>query len=158
MVPPERGYNHQHSCTKVEAAVKKLDEFALGIIDNDKRQIEYLNEFEIIDEEQGRLILWRHKNPKIHHWFIQICPALEKWILDVCKEEGIDLSAFGENELEGLKYYTKSLERLDSPILKKLFYSIKGKSENQSVRKLSGWIKLLKENTYKVDINELKNA
>jgi len=158
LVPPNRGYNHQHSCTKVEAVVRNLDEFALGIIDNDKRQIEYLKEFEIIDEEKGRLVLWRHKNDKIHHWFVQICPALEKWILDICEEEDIDLSDFGENKFEGLKYYTKSLERLDSPKLKKLFYSIKGKSENRSVRKLTGWIKLLKDNTYIVDFNELRNA
>ena len=158
LVPTTKGYNHQHNCFKVEATMKGLDSFALGIIDKDERQIKYLKEFEIKDKVNGDLILWRHKNLKKHHWIIQICPALEKLILKICEAENIDVSSFGENALDGLKYYTKSISRLNNPKLQSLFNEVNAKNENVNVRKLKVWVKLLKEKNYRVDINELING
>ena len=60
LVPTTKGYNHQRSCFKVEATMKELNSFALGIIDKDKKQIKYLDKFKIVDEVEGDLILWRH--------------------------------------------------------------------------------------------------
>ena len=158
LVPTKRGYNHQRSCFKVEATMKGLNCFAVGIIDKDKKQIKYLDKFKIIDEVAGDLILWRHTEKQIHHWVIQICPALEKFLLKICETENIDTSGFGDNALEGIKYYTKSTSRLSNPILQTLFNKINSKNENVIVRKLKSWIKILLEKNYHVDINELKNA
>ena len=115
LVPTKRGYNHQRSCFKVEATMKGLNCFAVGIIDKDKKQIKYLDKFKIIDEVAGDLILWRHTEKQIHHWVIQICPALEKLLLKICETENIDTIDFGDNALEGIKYYTKSTSRLSNP-------------------------------------------
>ncbi len=158
LVPTKHGYNHQHNCFKVEATMKAINGFAVGIIDRDKKQIKYLNKFEIIDEVAGNLILWRHWDKQIHHWIIQICPALEKLLLKICETEHIDTGNFGDDALEGIKYFTKSTSRLNNPTLQDLFNEINRKNENVIVRKLVGWVKILKEKNYQVDINELKNV
>lgn len=158
LVPTKKGYNHQRSCFKVEATMKAIDGFAVGIIDKDKKQIKYLDKFEIIDEVAGDLILWRHRDKTIHHWMIQICPALEGLLLKICATENIDVSSFGEDALEGLKRYTKSTSRLIDPKLQTLFSDISRKIENISVRKLKSWISILKEKNYQADINELING
>ena len=158
LVPTKRGYNHQRSCFKVESTMKGLNKFAVGIIDRDKKQIKYLDKFRIIDEVAGDLILWRHVDIEIHHWIIQICPALERLLLKICEIENIDTSDFGSDALEGIKYLTKSTSRLNNPTLQALFNEIRRKDENVIVKKLIGWVKILKEKNYQVDINELKNV
>ena len=158
LVPTKKGYNHQHNCFKVESTMKGINGFAVGVIDKDKKQIKYLDKFEIIDEVTGDLILWRHTDKQIHHWIIQVCPALEKLLLKICEAEHIDTSDFGENALDGIKYYTKSTSRLNNPKLQTLFNEINRKNENVIVRKLKGWISKLKEKNYQADINALKNA
>ena len=160
LVPTKTRYNHQHSCFKVEATMKTINKFAVGIIDRDKRQIKYLDEFQIIDEVKGKaaLILWRHKKLEVNHFIVQICPALEQWLIEICVKESIDLCDFDENVLEGIKYHSKSSSRTDNPKLKKLFSEVIKRNESLSVKKLRNWITLLKEKNYKVDINELING
>lgn len=162
LVPSEKGYNHQMGCFRVEAEMKlgKLkDKFAVGIIDNDKKQIKYLRDFEPVDTVEGSLILWKHRDKSKSHFIIQICPALEKWILEVCRQGSIDLNKFGLTEsLDDLKKYTKSQSSLQIEKLKKLFREIATKENIREVSKLKSWIQILKEKHYRVDINELKNA
>lgn len=78
--------------------------------------------------------------------------------MKICETESIDLSRFGENALNGIKYFTKSTSRLNNPTLQSLFNEINKKNENINVRKLKYWITLLKEKNYQVDINELING
>jgi hypothetical protein len=159
LVPTATGYNHQHSCSKVERLMKHgalRDKFAVGIIDNDRNSIGYLDEFETIDEVAGRLILWKHKAKP--HFIIQICPALEGWILDVCAKTGIQLKAANLDTLDKLKNETKSESSLKNKKLRRLFEEIKSKQEHVPVRKLTKWITLLRDKNYNVDLNELKNA
>lgn len=158
LVPTQKGYNHQRSCFKVEATMKGIDGFAVGIIDKDKKQIKYLDKFELIDEVAGDLILWKHKDKGIHHWIVQICPALEKLLLKICEAESIDIKHFGDDAFEGIKYHTKSTSRLYNPKLQTLFAEINSKNKNVTVRKLKGWVKILKEKNYQADIKELINA
>lgn len=162
LVPSKDGYNHQMGCLKVEAEMRfgsLKDRFAVGIIDNDKKQVKYLREFEVIDKVDDFLILWKHSNKLKHHYFIQICPALEKWILKVCEIEGLNIEGFGlSNDLELLKQYTKSRRRLKDDKLKRLFKTINSKSTLEAVTKLKKWIRILKEKNYKVEINELVNG
>ena len=59
--------NHQHSCNNVIKALNdKKDEFAIGIIDNDKRKVAYINDctFHIIRFPFPRILsqlLWLHQ-------------------------------------------------------------------------------------------------
>ena len=85
-------------------------------------------------------------------------PGSKKLLLKICETENIDTSDFGDNALEGIKYYTMPTSRLRNPILQTLFNTINRKNENVIVRKLKSWIKILLEKNYHVDINELKNA
>lgn len=85
-------------------------------------------------------------------------PGSKKLLLKICETENIDTIDFGDNALEGIKYYTKSTSMLSNPILQTLFNKINSKNENVIVRKLKSWIKILLEKNYHVDINELKNA
>ncbi|MBS1512752.1 MAG: hypothetical protein JST86_18050 [Bacteroidetes bacterium] len=158
LVPTNKGYNHQHSCFKVETAMKRLDSFAVGIIDRDKKTIAYLDEFECKETVYESLKLWRHKNNQKHHWIIQICPALEVFILTICKEEGVSLADFGEGNLEELKRYTKSIVKLNDPKLIKLFNEINLKNGNVKVRKLKHWVSTLRNKNYSADINDLING
>jgi len=162
LVPTKVGYNHKFGCYKVEAEMKlgKLkDRFAVGIIDNDKHQIKYLADFEEIDSVKGSLILWRHFKKEKHHYLIQICPALERWILNVCEVEAINIVEFGlKEDLEGLKEFSKSRKSLNEKGLIELFRVISQKTENINVHKLKLWISTLKDQNYKVDINVLKHG
>lgn len=156
-VPPVKGYNHKASCNKVEIGVKNFDGFALGIVDNDKKVIPYLRMFEIIDEVEDSLKLWKH--PLKHHYFIQIIPALEKWILNVCKKTKIVLGEFDlPQDFENFVKITKSMASFKDQRLKALFKKMSEKEDLVEVRKLRGWISLLKEKNFKVDINELKHV
>ncbi len=162
LVPTKIGYNHQTGCFTVEREMrlgKFNDRFAVGIIDNDKVQIKYLKEFEVIDKAEGSLILWRHRGKARHHYIIQICPALEQWILDVCGQEVIRIGDFGiDPDLEVWKKYTKSSRSMDDKKLKALFQEMSSKNQNINVRKLKSWITHLKEQNYKADIKALQNG
>ncbi len=137
--------------------MKSIDGFAVGIIDNDKRQIKYLDEFEIVDELKKSLLLWKHKNKR--QFIIQICPALEKCRWKDGEEESMDITEIGLiHELDEIKRYTKSVSSIEDAKLKLLFKAIGNNSQNPSVKKLKGWITILKEKNDQVDINDLKNV
>lgn len=160
LIPPLIRFNHKHSCSQVENEMVKgklKDKFALGIIDKDKKSIRYLNEFEEIDRVEDSLILWRHKSQEIHHFIIQLQPALEKWILNICKSETIVMEGLPTDIME-LRKYTKKQSSLNNKTLKKLFVEMSEKNNNISIRKLKGWIALLRAKNYDIDINGLINV
>lgn len=146
LLPPDNGYNHQKGCNQVARVMtgRFKDRFAVGIIDKDKRAVKYLEEFEMIDEVKDSLFLFKHRRRS--HFFIQIQPGLEAWILKICNEEKIELDALG-NTVDEITEYTKVNMRKKNPDieLKKLFTEIGRKKENQKVKKLIGWLTLLKE-------------
>ncbi|MFP5041383.1 hypothetical protein [Parasediminibacterium sp. JCM 36343] len=163
LVPPAKGkkYNHKKGCRNVAKELQEnslKDEFAVAIIDKNKNSIDYLKVFLILDEVQNDLILYRHKNEAKHHYFIQICPAVEKWIFKVCDEEAISLNDFGlPCDFDRFKLLTKSQDSTHDKRFLELFNRFRS-SNNPKVKKLKGWIKLLKEKNYQVDIKELRNA
>jgi hypothetical protein len=85
LVPPQRQYNHQKGCGTVTKVMKQrhIDRFAVGIIDKDKHEVDYLKEFDEVIT-RGSLILHKHKER--HHYIIQIAPAIERFIKD-CADE-----------------------------------------------------------------------
>ena len=157
IIPPDnhRGYNHQMGCSKVANKMQNdlKDDFALGIIDKDKRSVKYLDEFTLIENKKS---LFLYKHPDKHHYIIQIYPAIERFILESCFEVDIDLSDYGlMNDLEGLKQITKKQTSKNDPQLIKLFKELKNRKALEIVT-LSNWINYLKENNYNSQIEEIR--
>ncbi len=158
LVPPNnrRGYNHQMGCNKVSSKMQNdlKNDFALGIIDKDKRIVPYIEEFELLVSFEN-IFLFKHKRK--HHYFIQINPAIEAFLLKVAEDTGIDTKEFGvPNSLNELKSITKKKTSKDNPNLKSFIKDLKNKNAPQIVT-LTNWISYLKTNTYHSDINEIKN-
>ena len=129
------------------------DDFALGIIDKDKKSMKYLDEFVLIVRDRN---LFLYKHPDKHHFIIQIYPAIERFILDSSDEVGINLSEYGlENELEGLKQKTKKQTSKRDPYLIMLFKELKNRNAKQVII-LSKWIIYLKENNFQSKIEEIQ--
>jgi len=159
---------HKHGCFNVarELEIGRLkDDFGVGVIDNDKHTVTYLNVFSVVDviyyesnRKKESLILWKHNNSKVHHYFIQICPAVERWITLVCEESIINLKNFGlPDTLDEMKKITKAQTSIYDDRFVKLFKAMK-ECENVSVKKLQNWLNILVKDNYNVDINELKNG
>lgn len=145
LVPPGSNsrYNHQHGCFEVSNEMELYglkDKFAVGIIDNDKKKAKYLKEFIEIDTIEDSLKLYKHLIN--HQYFIEINPAIEKWILKVCEQEEIDITALGlPNDLRGLRRITKSQASSQDRRFIDLFVRFNS-SHDQSVIKLKSWIKV----------------
>ena len=91
--PPRVRYNHQHGCSNVEKAIKRLrGDFALGIIDKDKRALKYLDECQLICEQEGFLQLLKHRTE--NHYLIVIRPAMERWIINTATVANLSLADF----------------------------------------------------------------
>ena len=158
LVKTNVGYNHQHSCFRVEAMMKQgvlKDAFAVGIIDKDKKTITYLREFDLIDECPDFLKL--HHHPQKPHYIIQICPALESWILEVYRLGNIDIKAYGlPDTLEALKTITKRQIKLsETPGLHQLFQHLRARPDIAPVSKMIHWVSVLKEHNYSATVEEL---
>ena len=94
LVPPNnKGYNHKKGCGAVTKVMKEkfADRFALGIIDKDKKQMNYLNEFNVVINS-GSLLLHKHKTKP--HYIIQINPAVEAFIIQSAISVGILITDF----------------------------------------------------------------
>lgn len=156
IVPPTTRYNHQSGCQSVATAMQNnySDDFALGIIDRDKKKIIYLNEFVLEIEVTGEIILWKH--PAKHHYIIQICPAIESWILKRSVEMQLDLSAFNlPQDLKELCAITKTIVSQKDARFRALFNAMKS-SDNEVMSTLINWISHLKEKKFKADLQSLK--
>ncbi len=160
LVPPAKrnnrqGYNHQKGCGTVASRMKKqfADRFALGIIDKDKHEVDYLKEFteEIND---GSLILHKHKSR--HHYIIQIRPAIERFILHNALSVGIAIEDFDlPLEFEQFKKEAKTENSKKDYRFKRLFKALQDSGAADIVR-LTAWVTYLKEENYKADVNRLK--
>jgi hypothetical protein len=154
--PPQKGYNHQKGCGNVARIMqnKFKDSFAVGIIDRDKKEIKYLNEFELKINYEN-LFLYQH--PVKPHFIIQVSPAIESFILENVHQSIINLEDFGlPRNIDELKKITKKQTSKKNPQLSRLFLVLKNKNTPQIVT-LTNWISYLKTNTYHSDINEIKN-
>ncbi|MBC9912937.1 hypothetical protein [Chitinophaga varians] len=157
LVPPVSRYNHQKGCGTVAKVMKEnfSNRFALGIIDKDKYEIDYLKEFSVICQT-GSLILHRHLNTTRHHYIIQIYPAMERFILDSAAAVNISLSNFGlPEELQQLKKVSKSVNTKKDERFKQLFRELHQAGADNIIR-LANWINYLKDNMYQADVNVLQ--
>ncbi len=155
LVPPVRQYNHQKGCGTVTKVMKErfADRFALGIIDKDKKQVEYLKEFEEICKT-GSLILHKHKQRP--HYIIQIYPAIERFILGCAAELKVNLEDFGlDSDIERLKKRSKTVTSKNDGDFKRLFRYLQQHGARE-IGTLTSWIQYLKEKLYDSKIEELR--
>ena len=160
LVPTKIGYNKQHGCNNVVKLMQERlgDSFAVGIVDKDKRELDYLKEFTKIDEVEDRLYLWRHGNNNLHHYIIQISPEVEPWLLMIVNELGLNMSNYElPNDLEALYDYAKQRSSKNDPNFRDLFSDFR-RADHLVINKLKFWVSYLKEKNYKADIKELKNV
>lgn len=140
-------------------STKLNGDFALGIVDEDKKIVVYSKEFEVVANINNQLKLLKH--PAKNHFIIYICPAAETWVLTISEQENIDLKSFGlPTELKSLTAITKKSksENKDpySSNLRDLFRALKN-SNSEIVKTLIFWIEHLKTNPYNADLERLKN-
>jgi len=149
-------FNHQKGCGTVIKKMKDVfkDSFAVGIIDKDKREEPYLQEFNLVSSKDS-LFLYKHKDK--HHYIIQISPAIEKFFLKAATEKGIDITKYGlPADLKSLTKITKQISDKNESAFntfKQLFRDISDTSEFQ---RLAALIKYLGNNTYNVDMEKLR--
>ena len=149
--------NHQKGSGTVAGKMKEWfsDEFCIGIIDEDRKPLDYLKEFSLLTGK-GNLRLWKHGS--LHHYIIQLCPVIETWIMNECVANEITLVDFGlPTEMKQLLKITKSIgSRADSRFVQ-LFKKMSNE-KCDSMMRLKNWIEYLKHHKYEADINKLINA
>lgn len=153
------GYpKHKSSCNEVVKAVNASDQFAVGIIDADKRAAtmdagfaEYRLD-EPVDGSQRHVAMFVHSDGK--RYMFTVKPAMDKFILDGAMAEGVDMSAAGyDGTLEGFKRETKRIQAATDPKLRRLFDLIAGYPELQRLRNT---LKYLMHKQYDADPEEAK--
>lgn len=154
LVPPQKQYNHQKGCGTVTKVMQERfrDSFAIGIIDKDKKEVRYLNDFEVVCIKNNLVL---HKHRTLHHYIIQICPAMEQFMLDNAQSVGLEITDYDlPKDLNLLKKEAKSTTSKNDNRFKKLFKGLLA-SEAQDLLRLKAWITYLKETSYQADINHI---
>ena len=82
--------NHQKGCNSVARILQtqKKDDFAIGIIDKDKKRPGYVDEFELL-AQRDHLELYKH--PTKPHYFILVVKAVETLLLENAKVLGLEV-------------------------------------------------------------------
>ncbi|MEO6720982.1 MAG: hypothetical protein ABIN67_11455 [Ferruginibacter sp.] len=146
--------NHHKGNGKVAREMQDnfKDDFCIGIIDEDKEKLDYLKFFEE-KRTTDFLKLWKHS--KKDHYFIQIRPVVETWILKVCNGSGINLADFNlPTAIKPLLKITKAVSSRRDERLIKLFKQMKN-TNCQPVIDLKHWITFLKANKYDSNLDLL---
>jgi hypothetical protein len=157
LVPPQTKYNHQKGCPNVVKVMQERfkNDFAVGIIDRDKKELAYVKQFDLVIEIPDTLQLFKHKDE--NHYLIFICPAVEKWIIASASEANLLLSDYElPTDFINLTKITKTSKSENndefSSNFRDLFKALR--VENPSnVAVLRFWIEYLKENPYQADLD-----
>ncbi len=133
-----------------------VDKFAVGIIDKDKNKLDYINDCEVVFDE-NKLILWKHKNRM--QFLFQINPPLEKWVIEIMDENNLQIENFGySRNFKKLKRQIKNdIDNENDGKLNNLISAII-KTDCPTIIKLKSSLLYLKDKNYNVDLNELRNG
>lgn len=156
LVPPKTQYNHQKGCGKVTKVMQEkfTNSFAIGIIDKDKMEVDYLKEFNELSKTDG-LILHKHKTRP--HYIIQIVPGMERFIFNCLATTNIVLTDFElPEDLELFRKESKTVNSKNDDRFKRLFKALR-RAGSAEILRLATLINYLKEKNYTADENELKN-
>jgi hypothetical protein len=133
--------NHQYGCHNVAKVMQSryyADRPTIGVVDNDKKKPPYFTQFKDIDTHKDILVLWEHNE----HRIISVGAknkSIESFILSAAQEGDVNMADYGlPDTLEGLQNITKTNKSINNEHLKKLFRTLKDKSE--SFRKLRQWL------------------
>lgn len=151
--------NHKKGNSSIAVAMRNSrlkDMFAVGVIDDDKvklKELELFNKVERLSKRNLKLF----RKPDSHHYFIQICPALEKWILNECLKGGINTADEKYNlptTLKGL-IDLKGLTQRNEIRFKMLFKDMLENEHCDEIIELKRWLLFLKENNYNTNLDLL---
>lgn len=150
--------SHKHSCNEVSREMengKFKDAFAVGIIDNDKRKISYIESFDEIGRTDNLTFL-KHRDK--HQYVIKVGKehkAMETFIKANVEAIGMKMEDFGlPSDLAELVAQTKDcISTQKDPRILKLCKAIR---QSPEVAKLQNVLAYLAANKYNVDIEELK--
>lgn len=151
----KKGVNHQMSCSQVIKVMsdKFSENFAVGIIDADKKEPRSINDFNVFIGKSEELTLLKKENKP--HYLVKINNVMETFLLHCAKEIGYDMSQLGiESTLAGLKRITKIKSSQENPVVTKL---VKKLRPSTSMNLLSEILLYLMENQYSTSTEELKN-
>lgn len=150
---------HKKGCDNVlrELESERLkDDFAVALIDRDKREPEYLKSCSVYFDNY-KLLLWKHSFKQ--QFIIQLNPPLEKWIIEVLDEAGLKIESFGyPRDFKLLK--SKIKNDIDDETDEKLNKLVKAiiNTNCETIKKMKAVLVYFKEKNYEADINELKNV
>ncbi len=153
--------NHQKGNSSIAARMNSnilRNNFAVGIIDEDKIELKALEDFYKVERlTHNGLKFFEHRDSKKKHFFIQICPAIEKWILNESKKGKIDIGDEKYNLPNTLKDLVslKSVSQRDDQRFKILFLDMLNNEKCDEIITLRKWLLFLKENHYNSNIDLL---
>ena len=150
--------SHKSNCNEVAKEMEKgryKDAFAVGIIDNDKRKISYIENFEEIGRTENLTFL---KHPGKHQYVIKVGKehkAMETFLIANIEAAGKKMEDFGlSSGLAELTKQTKdSVSTSKDPRLLNLCKTLR---QSPEVTKLQDVLTYLVSNKYNVDIEVLK--
>ena len=150
--------SHKHSCNEVAKEMEKgkyKDEFAVGIIDNDKRKVSYINEFEEIGQTDNLTFLKHRVKPQYLIKVGKVHQAMETFIKSNVEAMGMKMEDFGlPSSLDKLIEATKdSITTQKDPRILKLCKAIRQSPEGL---KLKNVLDYLAANKYNAEIEALK--
>lgn len=147
---------HKSSCNEVVKAVNLSDDFAIGIIDADKKMATLDAGFDLHvanNEANHHLALYIHSDGK--RFMFTVKPAMDKFILDAAKWKGIQVTDYGyPNDLKGFTKRTKRIQASKDAQLRKLINDVKDYPEMLRFRNT---LKYLVNNKYTADIQVVKS-
>lgn len=148
------GCNHQKGCNQVAKVMQEkfAGRFAVGIIDADKRQPSYLQEFRQVACSE-HLALLRHKVRP--HFIILVHPAADGFILSCAKAADVNMNDYNLSPI--LKEFTAQTKNVMSNKdirFKRLFKALKNTGE---IRLLKTVLTYLVEATYNADDNKIRD-
>ena len=153
----DNSVNHKKGNSSVAATMNNqrfLDSFVVGVIDDDKRKLRELEKCTKV-ERLCRAGLKIYKHPQRQHYFIQLSPAIEKWILCECEKGRIDIGMYnlpGDfQELKNLKGFTQRNDQR----FKKLFTDMLANKNCDEMIELKRWLVFLKEHNYNSNLDLL---
>lgn len=151
--------NHKYGCNEVANEMERgkyRDSFAVGIIDNDKRQHSYAKEFFEICQTDNLSFL-KHKEK--HQYLIKVGKlhkAMESFLISSVNAMGMKMEDFDlPSNLDELLNITKDkVSSQKDPRLLKLFKMLQRSPE---VYKLKQVLEYLVSKTYNSDVEEIKS-
>lgn len=150
------GVNHQKGCNAVAKKMMESnlkDQFPIGIIDNDKRQHSYLSEFIEIAHTQHVMLLKHKERP---HYFVRINPAMDQFILDCAKEQGLNLKDYGlPSELAEFTKITKDVKAKNDYRFKSLFSALENCEEITKLRLVLNYLNNEQYNSNAAELQRL---